>query len=133
VEAGGHRRECSFALISKVRNYGGDFEIARNVNIMDDEFELVLLQGRNTLRYVKYFAGMVLNNLAGMKGAAVLRSDRVTVCCPNDPCIYVQIDGEFAGKLPAEIRIVRDAITLLIPPEYIRGTRAPAMAEGISS
>jgi diacylglycerol kinase family enzyme len=133
VEAGGHRRECSFALISKVRNYGGDFEIARNVNIMDDEFELVLLQGRNTLRYVKYFAGMVLNNLAGMKGATVLRSDRVTVCCPNDPNIYVQIDGECAGKLPAEIRIVRDAITLLIPPEYIRAATAPAMAEGISS
>jgi diacylglycerol kinase family enzyme len=45
----------------------------------------------------------------------------------------VQIDGEFAGRLPAEIRIVRDAITLLIPPEYIRAAEAPAMAEGISS
>ena len=133
VEAGGHRRECSFALISKVRNYGGDFEIARNVNIMDDEFELVLLQGRNTLRYVKYFAGMVLNSLAVMKGATVLRSDRVTVCCPSDPRIYVQIDGEFAGQLPAEIRIVRDAITLLIPPEYIRAANTPAIAEGIGS
>jgi len=133
VEVGGHRRECSFALISKVRNYGGDFEIARSVNIIDDEFELVLLEGRNTLRYVKYFTGMVLNNLAAMKGATVLRSDRITVCCPSDPRIYVQIDGEFAGKLPAEIRIVRDAITLLIPPEYIRAAKAPAVAEGISS
>jgi diacylglycerol kinase family enzyme len=45
----------------------------------------------------------------------------------------VQIDGEFAGKLPAEIRIVRDAITLLIPPEYIRAAKTPAVAEGISS
>ena len=85
---------------------------------MDDEFELVLLEGRNTLRYVKYFAGMVLNNLAGMKGATVIRADRVLVCCPNDPRIYVQIDGEFAGKLPADIRIVPDALTLMVPPEY---------------
>jgi diacylglycerol kinase family enzyme len=30
----------------------------------------------------------------------------------------VQIDGEFAGRLPAEIRIVPDALTLLTPPEY---------------
>ena len=31
---------------------------------------------------------------------------------------YVQIDGEFAGHLPAEVRIVPDALTLLVPPEY---------------
>ena len=128
VEAAGERRECSFALIAKVRNYGGDFEIARNVNIMDDEFELVLLEGRNTLRYVKYFAGMALNLLAGMKGATVLRSDRVTVSGPEGSCIYVQIDGEFAGRLPAEVRIVPDALTLLIPPEYIGAARGKLSA-----
>lgn len=128
VEAGGKRRECSFALVAKVRNYGGDFEIARNVNIMDDEFELVLLEGRNTLRYVKYFAGMVLNLLAGMKGATVLRADRVTLSGPEGSCIYVQIDGEFAGRLPAEVRIVPDALTLLIPPEYSRAARTPVLA-----
>jgi diacylglycerol kinase (ATP) len=128
VEVGGKRRECSFALISKVRNYGGDFEIARSVNIMDDEFELVLLEGRNTLRYVKYFAGMVLNNLAGMKGATVVRSDRVSVSGPDGARIYVQVDGEFAGSLPAEIRIVPDALTLLIPPEYSRAARVPVLA-----
>jgi diacylglycerol kinase (ATP) len=128
VEVGGKRYTSSFALITKVRNYGGDFEIARNVSIMDDEFELVLLEGRNTLRYVKYFAGMVLNNLAAMKGATVLRSDRVTVCCPDDVGIYVQIDGEFAGRLPAEVRIVPDALTLMIPPEYSRSANTSALA-----
>ena len=50
VEVNGRRQECSFALITKVRNYGGDFEIARNVTIVDDQFEVVLLEGRSTLR-----------------------------------------------------------------------------------
>jgi YegS/Rv2252/BmrU family lipid kinase len=133
VEAAGQRRECSFALISKVRNYGGDFEIARNATLLDSEFELVLLKGRNTLRYVKYFAGMLLNNLASMKGATVLRADRISVCGPNDALIYVQIDGECAGRLPAEIRIVPDALTLLIPPEYLRASDAAAVAQNITS
>src|SRR5437588_109291 len=31
VRAAGQERKCSFALLSKVRNYGGDFEIARQV------------------------------------------------------------------------------------------------------
>jgi YegS/Rv2252/BmrU family lipid kinase len=129
VESGGKRHQCSFALISKVRNYGGDFEIARSVNIMDDEFEMVLLEGRSTLRYVKYFAGMVLNNLAAMNGATVLRSDRVSVCAPEGAEVYVQIDGEAAGHLPAEIRIVPDALTLMIPPEYSRAANPSALAQ----
>jgi YegS/Rv2252/BmrU family lipid kinase len=128
VEAGGKRGECSFALITKVRNYGGDFEIARNVSLLDDEFEVVLLQGRSTLRYVKYFAGMALNRLTGMKGATVLRAARVTLSPPEGSRISVQIDGEFAGHLPAEVFIVPDALTLLIPPEYSGAAPAPVLA-----
>src|ERR1035438_5280850 len=30
VDADGRQYQCGFALLSKVRNYGGDFEIARN-------------------------------------------------------------------------------------------------------
>ena len=128
VEAGGHARECSFALISRVRNYGGDFEIARSVSLLDDDFEVVLLEGRNTVRYVKYFAGMALNRLTAMKGATVLRADRVTVSGDPGTRICVQIDGEFAGALPAEVGIVPDALTLLIPPEYSRAASAPLLA-----
>ena len=36
----GLARPCSFALISKVRNYGGDFEIASNVRLQDNDFEV---------------------------------------------------------------------------------------------
>jgi diacylglycerol kinase family enzyme len=77
---------------------------------------------------VKYFAGMALNRLAGMKGVTVLRADRVTMTGPDDARTYVQIDGEFAGHLPAEVSIVPDALTLLIPPEYCRAASAPVLA-----
>jgi diacylglycerol kinase family enzyme len=129
VEVDGCRHECSFALITKVRNYGGDFEIARSVTLLDDEFEVVLLEGHSTVRYVKYFAGMMLNRLTGMKGATVLRADRVTLTGAEEPRTSVQIDGEFAGHLPAEVRIVPDALTLLIPPEYSHAANAQALVE----
>jgi diacylglycerol kinase family enzyme len=118
VDIGGEKRRCSFALVSKVRNYGGDFEIARSVRLFDDRFEVVLFEGRYTLRYLKHFAGMMLNRLGAMKGVAVLRTDCLSLSDPQDRRVYVQIDGEFAGHLPAEIRIVPDALTLLTPPEY---------------
>src|SRR5262249_55006307 len=39
VKIGGQQHQCSFALLSRVRNYGGDFEIARSVNLFDHDFE----------------------------------------------------------------------------------------------
>jgi diacylglycerol kinase (ATP) len=120
VDVAGHKRKCSFALLSKVKNYGGDFEIARSVNLLDDQFELILMEGPSTLRYVKYFTGLVLNRLSRMKGVTVLRADRAVISCLDDRDAYVQIDGEFVGLLPAEIRIVPDALTLLMPPWYAR-------------
>jgi diacylglycerol kinase family enzyme len=118
VEIEGRERRCTFALASKVRNYGGDFEIARAVTLFDDRFEVVLFEGRSTLSYVKYFAGMVSNRLRGMSGVTVLEADRVTLSAPGDAPVYVQVDGERAGRLPAEIRIVPDALTLMVPPAY---------------
>jgi diacylglycerol kinase (ATP) len=118
VDADGHQRRCSFALLSKVRNYGGDFEIARSVTLPDDLLEVVLLEGRSSLRYVKYVTGMALNRLSEMKGVTVLRTDRVVISSPEHGDAYVQIDGELAGALPAEVRVVPDALTLLMPEDY---------------
>jgi diacylglycerol kinase (ATP) len=118
VEVGGQVRKCSFVLASKVRNYGGDFEIAREVSLLDDRFEVVLFEGRSTLRYVKYFTGLVRNQVEGMTGVTVLREQCLKLSCPEDLRVYVQIDGEHAGHLPAEVRIVPDAITLLMPEGY---------------
>ena len=38
--------------------------------------------------------------------------------CPEDKRIYMQIDGETVGNLPAAIVTVPDALTLLIPRSY---------------
>ncbi len=101
-----------------MRNYGGDFEIARSVTLLHDQFEVILFEGPTATRYVKYFAGMALNRLAGMSGVTVVRADRVTISSADDRRAYVQIDGEFGGTLPAEFRIVPDALTLLAPDAY---------------
>jgi diacylglycerol kinase (ATP) len=118
VTIAGERRKCSFALLSKVRNYGGDFEIARDVTLLHDQFEVILFEGATATRYVKYFAGMALNRLSGMRGVTVLRADEVTISAADGRRAFVQIDGEIGGTVPAEIRIVPDALTLLAPGGY---------------
>jgi YegS/Rv2252/BmrU family lipid kinase len=110
--------DSSFALVSRVRNYGGDFEIARSASLVDDHFEAVLFRGRSPLPYLKYVAGMVTRQLSRMRGVSFLDAKVVRVSDPQDRRIYVQVDGENAGRLPATLSLVPDALTLLIPPHY---------------
>ena len=109
---------CSFALVSKVRNYGGDLQIARDTSLFDDQFEVVLFKGQNGARYVQYFIGVMLNRLRGMKGVTILRAPELRVSPVRDGHVYMQVDGEYAGHLPGSVEIVKDAITLLVPPLY---------------
>jgi diacylglycerol kinase (ATP) len=118
VTADGRTVSCSFALAARVRNYGGDFEIARETTLFDDDFEVVLFEGDRVARYVKYFAGMATSRLRGMKGVTVLHARELTLSDPGNRRVYIQVDGELAGALPAKIEIVPDALTLMVPPGY---------------
>ncbi len=120
VEAGGQARTCSFALISRVRNYGGDLEIARSTSLFDDQFEIVLFEGSRSFRYLKYLGGVLLRRAAGLRGVSVLRTRKVSLSGPAGCPVHLQIDGEYAGLLPGSVELVPDALTLLIPPEYFR-------------
>jgi diacylglycerol kinase (ATP) len=124
VNVAGRVYACSFALVSKVRNYGGDLEIARDTSLFDDNFEVVLFSGRSSTRYLKYFTGVLLNRLRGMRGVTILRAGQVCVAPAADARVYMQIDGEYAGHLPGSVDIVPKAISLLLPPGYRAKVRA---------
>ena len=118
VRVNGHPSRCSFALASRVRNYGGDLWIARGASLFSDHFELVLFEGAQSLAYLKYMLGVVTGRLNGMRGVSILKTDSIHLDCPEDKGIYVQVDGEYAGRLPCDLTIVPRALTLLVPPAF---------------
>lgn len=118
VEVDGRRLHSGFTLVSRVRNYGGDFRIAPTATLLDDTFEVVLFRERHSASYLKYLAGMMANRLARMRGVTVLRARRLRL----EPCggdtVHVQVDGELAARLPASIELAPGALSLLMPPGY---------------
>jgi diacylglycerol kinase (ATP) len=109
---------ASFALITRVRNYGGDFEIARRIRLTDDDFEVVVFQNHQWQDYLRFFGAVMTNRLHSTSGVAITRAKQVQVNVPEDQRIYLQIDGEPVGVLPATLSTVPDALTLLIPKSY---------------
>jgi YegS/Rv2252/BmrU family lipid kinase len=117
VEVDGKAYRCSFALISRVRNYGGDLNIAPTISLLDDEFEVVLFAGDSSFRYLGYMFGVITGRLDRTPGVTVLRTGTVHLQA-SDRRIYTQVDGEYAGPLPATVQIVPKALNLLLPPRY---------------
>jgi diacylglycerol kinase family enzyme len=105
---------CGFALASRVRNYGGDLEIATGASLARDDFEIVLFEGTNPLHYLWYMGGVVFRCLPSLKGVHLFHAGRVDFS--GD--VHLQIDGEYAGRIPASFEIVPGALTLLMPPAY---------------
>ncbi|HET8546677.1 MAG TPA: diacylglycerol kinase family protein [Bryobacteraceae bacterium] len=116
----GHIFQCSFALASRVRNYGGDIEIARGASLFADVFETVLFEGAQSWVYLRYFLGVLTASLDKVKGVTMLQTRELEFECASDPRIYIQVDGEYAGNLPAHIEVVPHAVTLLVPERFAR-------------
>ena len=110
--------KCGFALASRVRNYGGDLEIASGASLLENHFETVLFRGRNPIRYMVYFLAVAGRVLPRIPGISIEKATRMDFTRHEDRRIYVQVDGEFAGHLPASVEIVPDALTLLVPPGF---------------
>ena len=106
--------QCGFALISRVRNYGGDLEIASGASLHDDDFEVVLFEGSNPLRYAWYMLNVALKRIQRIAGVTVLRAHHVEILTTTP----VQIDGEYLGRQTVTIEIVPGALQLLLPRRH---------------
>ncbi|MCC6538416.1 MAG: diacylglycerol kinase family lipid kinase [Bryobacterales bacterium] len=115
VRAEGREFVTGFALTSRVRNYGGDLELATQASLFRDEFQLLTFAGRSTIPYGIYLAGSVVAPAPSLPGVQSAMTRRVELApVDNDP-VYLQVDGELAGRLPAVIELVPAAVTLLLP------------------
>ena len=120
----GKSYEASFALISRVRNYGGDLEIARGASLLRNEFQVVLFRGKHSLQYLPYLAAVGLRLADRMNGCTFVYGRSVTCNPSNGEGIFAQVDGELAGKLPFSAEIMPDALTLLLPASYVAKERS---------
>ncbi len=110
----GSAKRAGFALASRVRNYGGDLEIASGASLRKDDFELVTFEGSNPLRYVGYMLAVAAKQVRKMPGVHTAQTKSLDISAGA----HLQVDGEYAGTGPARIEIVPNALTLLLPPTY---------------
>ncbi len=124
VKVDGRELLGSFCLASRVRNYGGDIEIAPTIHLMDDDLEVVVFEATVTATYLAHLASVVAGRVQSAQGITTLRAKSLDLYPDGDEPVHLQVDGEHAGFLPVRVTVQPDAITLLMPPTYLRGHHA---------
>jgi YegS/Rv2252/BmrU family lipid kinase len=112
--------EVSQLLAVRIRNFGGVLrQLAPGASLDRDDLRLVLFRTRSRLAYLRYIVrglvgadwqigGIDLVHGAKLESRSLGNSDSTSR-------VFVEADGELLGTLPAEISIVPDALTLLVP------------------
>ena len=115
VRLGDQTVNCGFALASRLRNYGGDLEIATSASLLSDTFETLLFEGTHPLRYLGYMMGVVVGQHKRLPGVATQSASLIEFDAISGRIVHVQADGELIGRLPARVEICAGALTLLVP------------------
>jgi diacylglycerol kinase (ATP) len=114
--------KVSQLLAVRIRDFGGVLrQLAPGASLNRDDLRLVLFHTRSRVAYLRY----VLRGLFGtnwkIPGIELVHSTSGVcreVASPGSgtkPRIFVEADGELLGTLPAEISVVGDAVTFLVP------------------
>lgn len=114
IRVNGEEHECGFVLVSRIRNYGGDMEIATGASLRRNDFEVVFFQGKHPMRYGAYMLGVAARVAKRLPGVHALYATSVEIVSGAPS----QVDGEFYGYESVKIDTIPNALTLLLPHTY---------------
>jgi YegS/Rv2252/BmrU family lipid kinase len=121
--AGEERAEVSQLLAVRIGSFGGVLrDLAPGASLERDDLRLVLFRTHSRVAYLRYILRGLFGTNWEVSGIDLVHSTGVachdltsTTDSPGHARIFVEADGELLGTLPAEVSVVPDALTLLVP------------------
>jgi diacylglycerol kinase (ATP) len=107
--------DATLVIVGRTKHYGGPFKITTEADLLHSEFELAIVTTRSAWRYLSYLPLLWTGQLRRARHVQFRKATSLQCAAIDSSPVLIQIDGEPAGNLPAEFRIVPDALTLAMP------------------
>ncbi len=107
--------DASLVIVGRTKHYGGPFMITTGADLLQPEFELAFVTTRSAWRYLAYLPLVWAGMLRNARYVRFFKTKCLRCASTSKSQVPVQVDGEPAGNLPVEFRIVPDALTLAFP------------------
>jgi YegS/Rv2252/BmrU family lipid kinase len=106
---------ATLVVVGRTKHYGGPFKITTEADLLQPEFELVFVTTQSAWRYMAYLPLIWTGQLRSARYVESCKATSLQCINTDSAPVLIQVDGEPAGRLPAEFRIVPDALTLAMP------------------
>jgi diacylglycerol kinase (ATP) len=107
--------DASLVIVGRTKHYGGPFKITTEADLLQPEFELAFVTTRSAWRYIAYLPLIWAGKLRSARYVRFFKTNCLQCASNTASQVQIQVDGEPAGRLPVEFKIVPDALTLAIP------------------
>lgn len=130
VRSAGREVEASLIVVGRTRNYGGPFLITTEADLFENVFEVMTCTSSSRWRYLVYLGALLTGQLRALRDVKFWKATEASCAALNGEEIFAQVDGEGAGRLPVEFRVVPDALTIVAPEGLAGQQRLVTVAEG---
>lgn len=108
--------EGYFVVLGNSSNYGGAFGITPMASMRDGLLDVCVLQSVSPLSTLQYWLGALTQSHLKQQNVQSWRTkDAQITLADEDGEVLVQTDGEMAGRLPMEVRVVPRALRVIVP------------------
>lgn len=114
VGVGGNLEEGTWAIVCNAGYYGGRYRIAPLARLEDPALQVLIFNSHGPWERMRDLLALRLGRPGLFKSVRSFMADRVHIAGSPSEC--VQIDGDLAGNLPAEISIASSRLNLILPP-----------------
>ena len=119
VSVDGQNHTCTFVVVGRAKRYGvSALRITANADLRNSRFDVTLFHGRSRLTYLRYLAGVLARTHHRFRDVTCTPADVVEISA--DPPVRIQMDGELRGFTPVRLEVVPDALTLMVPLEFLQ-------------
>lgn len=115
VDAGGRHFQATQVIVGRTKNFGGPFRITSGADLFGDRFQAAVFTVPSRFGYPAILLAAWRNRLERRRDIHFVEAAKVRCEAAPGTTIYVETDGEPAGKLPMEFRVAPDALTLAVP------------------
>ncbi|KAA5540230.1 protein BmrU [Roseiconus nitratireducens] len=112
-----------WAMAFNLPCYAASLRIEPDARSDDGQMDLITFGGRSVLSGLRYIAGIAGGRHRGFADVKRRRVARVRI--EAERRVAFQLDGDYAGRLPLEIKVLPKRIRLLLPPGYTRVISEP--------
>lgn len=105
--------EGAMVVVANAANYAGLLTVADQARMDSGQLEVCIMQRGSVTSLVGFAFAAWRRKLAGKRGVSFVKGTRVTI--ESDPPIAVEIDGEWFGSTPVEVRLTPGVVPIVVP------------------